>query len=114
LVAFGVVRRADGGRAATEDKPNVLIKANIDEGVVSAVEISALSKPVCLTNRLGLLNHKSGDRYVKATLTIDPLLERYPTGSKAPAARPQLPTFGYSWGRASEIRAERELMGSLA
>jgi hypothetical protein len=31
--------------AATEDKPNVLIKATIDEGAVSAVEISALSNP---------------------------------------------------------------------
>ena len=31
--------------AAPEDKPNILIKANIDEGVASAVEISALSNP---------------------------------------------------------------------
>ena len=38
--------------------------------------------------RDGLVDHKSGDRYVKATPTIDPLLERRPTGSKAPAARP--------------------------
>jgi hypothetical protein len=29
-------------------------------------------------------------------------------------ARPQLPTVGHSWGRASWIRAERELMGSCA
>ena len=39
------VSERDGGDAATEDKPNVLIKANIDEGAVSAVEISALSNP---------------------------------------------------------------------
>src|SRR3981081_3335585 len=57
---------------------------------------------------------KSGDRYVKAAPAIDPLLERRPTGSKAPAARPRLPTLGHSWPRASEIRAEREPMGSCA
>src|SRR6202166_1956461 len=67
-----------------------------------------------LLNDRRLVDSKSGDRYVKAAPTIDPLLERRPTGSKAPAARPRLPTFGHSWGRASEIRAERELMGSCA
>ena len=61
-----------------------------------------------MLNDRSLVNFKSGDRYVKATPTIDPLLERRPPGSKAPAARPRLPTFGHSWGRASEIRAERE------
>ena len=58
----------------------------------------------CTEDRM-TVNDKSGDRYVKATPTIDPLLERRPAGSKAPAAR-QLPTFGHSWGRASEIRVE--------
>jgi hypothetical protein len=53
---------------------------------------------------------KSEDSYVKATSTDDPLLERYPAGSKAPTTRP-LPTSGYSWGGGP---AERELMGSYA
>src|SRR5437879_8858438 len=55
---------------------------------------------------------KSGSSYVKAKPTLDPLLERHPTGSKAAEARPQLPTCGYPWRRASEIRAEKEFMGS--
>lgn len=67
-----------------------------------------------LLNDRRLVDHKSGDRYVKDTPTIDPLLQRHPTGSKAPAARPKLPTFGYTGRRASEIRAARELMGSCA
>jgi hypothetical protein len=51
-----------------------------------------------LLNDRRLVDHKFGDRYVKAAApTIDPLLGRRPTGSKAPTARPQLPTFGHSW-----------------
>ena|ERR1700722_1086348 len=37
-----------------------------------------------------------------------------PSGSEGPAARPQLPTFGYSWERASEIRTETEFVGGCA
>ena len=50
----------------------------------------------------------------KPHLLFDPLLGRHPSGSEGPAARPQLPTFGYSWGRASEIRTETEFVGGCA
>jgi hypothetical protein len=74
--------------------------------------LSAL--PLSVASRTGgrrtirLVDHnQSGDWYAKATPAIDPLLERHPTGSKAPAARPQLPTLGHSWRRESDI-APRE------
>src|SRR3982074_3686024 len=83
-----------------------------DERSASAHSVH-MASIACLTIAIAS-TAKSGDRYVKAAPAIDPLLERRPTGSKAPAARPRLPTLGHSWGHAREIRAERELMGSCA
>ena len=47
--------------------------------------------PISVITLASWLEALYGDRYVKAEPAIDSLLERYPTGSKAPPERSQLP-----------------------
>src|SRR3989442_12704774 len=73
-----------------------------------SINLRSMVWPIAVITLADGLEALSGDRYVKAEPAIDSLLERYPTGSKAPAERPQLPAPRHRWWR--EVRAGRAFL----